>query len=260
MFRLEKFYQPGFNAQEYWDDKYANEHIAGKSSEEFKTQDFWPLLQKYLEKNKVYLDASCGIGGWILFLRDEGYNVEGIDTRARTLRAMTEYDPDLKVKIAPMTAIPYVDNSLDGLLAIGALEYLENGVDKALEEVHRVLKSGGFFLVEVPLENALRRLFYIPLKKLQRALKSGTPTFAMYLFEKEDLSTMLENQGFTISEVQAHELPAANSHYGLYIDWPFLRGSKPYELNILGRLVKIIANAISPWIASTGIVIVAKKK
>jgi hypothetical protein len=34
----------------------------------------------------------------------------------------------------------------------------------------------------------------------------------------------------------------------------------PYQLNILGRLVKAISNAISPWIASTGMVIVARKK
>jgi len=260
MFRLEKFYAPGFNAQEYWDDKYAKEHRAGKSSEEFKSQDFWPLMQRHLEKGKRYLDASCGIGGWILFLRDEGYDVEGIDTRARTLRAMTEYDRDLKLKIAPMTAIPYANNSLDGVIAIGAVEYLENSVEKAVSEAYRVLKPGGFFLLEVPLLNAIRRAVYVPLKKLQRAVKSGQPSFAMYLFTPQDVESMLEYAGFEISDVEPHELPAANSHYGLYIDWPFLRGSKPYELNILGRLVKAISNTISPWIASTGIVVVAKKK
>lgn len=260
MFRLEKFYKPGFNAQQYWDDKYAQEHSVGKNSEEFKQQDFWPLLQKNLDTNKRYLDANCGMGGWILFLRDEGYNVEGIDTRARTLRAMTEYDPDLKVKIAPITRIPQPDNSLDGVLAIGSLEYLENDIDKALQEVHRVLKPGAFILLEVPVLNTIRKLLYVPLKKIQRMFKKEQPTFAMYLFEKAELQTMLEQKGFTISEVQSHELPAANSHYGLYIDWPFLRGFKPYELNILGRVVKSLSNAISPWIASTGMVMVAKKK
>jgi hypothetical protein len=43
------------------------------------------------------------------------------------------------------------------------------------------------------------------------------------------------------------------------VDYPFLRGNEPYKLNILGKLIKKVANAISPWIASTGMVVVAKK-
>ena len=46
MFKLEKFYPKGFNPQQYWDEKYAQEHIAGKSSEEFRKQGFWPLMEK----------------------------------------------------------------------------------------------------------------------------------------------------------------------------------------------------------------------
>jgi SAM-dependent methyltransferase len=263
MFKLEKFYSADFNPQTYWDDKYAREHVAGKSSDEFRQQDFWPLIQKYFAKGKRYLDAACGIGGWILFLREEGYQVEGIDTRPRTLRAMTEYDPDLKVKIASMTGIPHADSSLDGIVAIGALEYVENEVDKALSEAKRVLKPGGVLLAEVPHASTIRRWFYIPLKKLERWWKvrqGKTPTFANYLFNRAELVTFFENAGFTLEDLQPHELPQADSHYGLYVDWPFLRGSKPYQLNWLGRLLKTIFNTLSPWIASTGVIIVAKKK
>lgn len=263
MYRLEKFYPNGFNPQHYWDGKYSQEHIAGTSSDEFRTQGFWPLLQKYFERGKHYLDAGCGIGGWILFLKEEGYDVEGIDVAARTIRALTEYDPELRVKIASITEIPHPAASFDGVLAIGTLEYLEDTVPVALREVRRVLKSGGVFFAEVPVANVLRRLFYIPLKRLERAIKVAQgrpPTFANYFFELQELRRLLEQAGFEVLTVVPHELPGADTHYGLYVDWLIFRGAQPYKLNIVGRIVKTVCNAISPWIASTGAIVVARKK
>lgn len=262
MYRLEKFYPHGFNPQQYWDDKYAQEHIAGKSSAEFRKQGFWPLLAAYLTKGEHYLDAGCGVGGWIIFLKEQGHSVEGIDIAARTVRALTEYDRDLKVKVASVTAIPHPDKSFDGVLAIGTLEYVEGKVPDALREVHRVLNDGGFFFLEVPVANPLRRLLYLPLKKLERIIKMSrgkTPTFSNYLFQPREFAGWLKAAGFTVEKLQPHELPEADSHYGLYIDWPFFRGGQPYQLNWLGRLVKTTLNALSPWIASTGMVVVARK-
>lgn len=262
MFKLEKFYPPGYNPDQYWDGRYAQEHIAGKSSAEFRKQGFWPVMEKYLVKGEKYLDVGCGIGGWIIFLTEQGYNVEGVDIMARTVRALTEYDPNLKVKVASMTRLPYADNSLDGVLAIGALEYVENKVPEAIAEVRRVLAPGGWCFMEVPIANVLRRLIYMPLKRLERVLKTRRgqqPTFSNYLFSPTELTQMFEARGFKVLELKTHELPEADSHYGLYIDFPFLRGQEQYKLNVLGRIVKAIANLISPWVASTGMVLVAKK-
>jgi ubiquinone/menaquinone biosynthesis C-methylase UbiE len=262
MFRLEKFYPQGFNPQQYWDEKYSQEHIAGKSPAEFRQQGFWPLLHKHLQKGKRYLDVGCGIGGWIIFLKEEGYEVEGIDIAARTVQALTEHDPDLKVTVASMTAIPYPDASLDGVLAMGTLEYVDGNVPEALREVQRVLKPGGIFFMEAPIANSLRRLFYIPLKQAEKMVKQAQgkqAIFAKYLFDRSVLKHLLAAAGLEVVQEQAHELPEEDSHYGLYIDWPFLRGSKPYKLNGLGRMVKEFSTSLSPWVASTGVVIVAKK-
>jgi ubiquinone/menaquinone biosynthesis C-methylase UbiE len=178
-------------------------------------------------------------------------------------RALTEYNPELKVKVASMTAIPYRDSSLDGLLAIGTLEYIDHKVPDALREVSRVLKQGGVFFIEVPVANVLRRFLYLPLKRVEKFIKQGRgekPTFANYLFDREELKQMLASAGFEVLEEQPHELPEEDSHYGLYVDWPFLRGQRPYKLNKLGRVVKDLANSWSPWVASTGAVVVARKR
>ncbi len=263
MFKLEKFYTQDFDRQQYWEDKYARDHIAGAGAKEFEKQGFWPLLKKNLVEGKTYLDAGCGIGGWIIFLREEGYTVEGIDSAARTIRALSEYDRDMKLKIAGINAIPYADNSLDGVLAIGTLEYFEDEVPIALQEVRRVLKDDALFFIEVPIANVLRRLFYIPLKRVEKFFRQAQgrqATFANYLFGRDDFVEMLEGAGFEVHDTEPHDLPDANSHYGLYVDWPFFRGSKPHTLNVLGRIVKVLCNAISPWVAATGMVVVARKK
>jgi len=262
MYPLEKFYPEEFDPKRYWDDRYAQEHAVGKSSDEFKKQEFWPLLEKYFSKEKLYLDAGCGVGGWIIFLKEQGYNIEGIDVAARTLRALSEYDQDLKVKMAPMTAIPYANESLDGILSIGTLEYVQDAVGAALAEVNRVLVKGGIFFIEVPIANPLRRMIYIPLKKLEKIIKVARglkPTFSNYLFYKKEFLDQLERSGFDVIEARPHELPDANSHYGLYVDYPFLRSKNPYQLNWLGRVIKSVANFISPWIVSTGMVVIVKK-
>lgn len=263
MYKLRKFYPPGFDKQKYWEERYAREHIAGRSSAEFRRQDFWPLMQSHLPRDKKILDAGCGVGGWILFLKEEGYNVEGIDSAARTVRAITEYDPDLKVKIAGIDAIPYPDEFFGGVVAVGTLEYAEDKIDQALQEVSRVLQPGGVAFLEVPTINVLRRMFYIPLKEWERRLKSQRrmeSIFGNYFFDRRELGQKLEQAGFTVVAQQPHELPEKNSHYGLYVDWKWLRGKEPYQLNGVGRAIKKLANLVSPWTASTGMVLVAKKR
>lgn len=230
---------------------------------QYEKQSFWPLVEKRLHKNGTYLDAGCGIGGWILFLSDRGYAVSGIDAHPQAVRAMTEYDPDISVKIAGSNAIPATDNSLDGVLSIGSLEYGEGAVKDSLREFHRVVKAGGFVCIEVPLANTLRKLLYIPLKRIEglcMRLFGRTPNFAYYLFGKTEFEAMITDAGFVVEDVMPHDLPDADSHFGLYANWPLLRGSKPYQLNLLGKLVKAISNTISPWFASAGMVVIAKKK
>lgn len=262
MYKIYKFYPPHFDAKRYWEDKYAGEHIAGRDAADFKKQGFWPLLQANLDKEKRYLDAGCGVGGWVVFLHEEGYNVAGIDGAPRTVRALTEYNPELEVKIAPLTRIPYPDQLFDGVLVIGTLEYLEDQLPAAVQEIHRVLKPGGWLLLEVPYANLLRRVLYLPLKRLQYFLyrsRGQRPTFAHYFMDQASVTKLLHGSNFSIERVVPHELPGEDSHYGLYVDWRILRGREPYQLNALGKLAKSLANALSPWVASTGMVVVAKK-
>lgn len=262
MYKVYKFYPPTFNPKQHWEDHYAQEHIAGRDAADFRQQGFWPLLKQQLKTNGRYLDAGCGVGGWVAFLHEEGYQVAGIDAAPRTVRALTEYNPDLDLKVAPVTRIPYPDHTFNGVLAIGTLEYLEQELPAAIKEIGRVVLPGGVLFIEVPYANVLRRLFYLPLKRVQYhvyKLAGYHPTFAHYFMDRPGVAKLLEREGFTVEQVAPHDLPAQSGHYGLYVDWRIFRGRTPYQLNILGKLVQLITSAISPWLASTGMVVIARK-
>jgi len=263
MIAIRKFDPKDFDRTRMWGNRYESMYANAEDFSQYTKQSFWNELEKKFQKDGRYLDAGCGIGGWILFLSDAGYNVDGIDSHPQAVRAMTEYDPDLQVKIARSDAIPFADSTFNGIVSIGSLEFTEGAVEKSLSEFSRVLKKDGFLCIEVPLLNTLRKFVYAPMKYLEDIfLKASgkSSTFAYYLFSRVELEDKLMHAGFSIETVIAHDLPEQDSHFGLYANWPFLRGNKPYELNMAGKIVKAVCNAISPWVASAGIVVIAKKK
>lgn len=261
MIPLYKFPKPGVDRERVRQETFARQHIARHGAEDFARQDFWPLMKRYLRPGRKYVDVLCGTGGWVIFLHDEGYQIEGVDPSRRVAQAITEYEPAIPVCVAPPTRLPYPDTSLDGIVAIGALESLEGRTLDALHEWRRVLKEDGTLFFQVPAASTFRRLAYLPFKQVEYALKTAAgrkPMFTAYLFTPGELAKLVRKAGFAIVELIPHELPDPNAHFALYHDWLFLRGDRPYHLNALGRTVKKACTGISPWFASTGLFAVAK--
>ncbi len=263
-YKLRKFYPTGFSPTEYWDRKYEADGVQRDDPEEYRKQLFYPLLTKYLEKGEKYLDAGCGLGGWLAFLRARGYDVQGTEISKRAIELVKQLDPTLPVQTGDVKNLPFPDASFDGYICIGTWEYAEDETENVAKEANRVLKRGGHLFIEVPYANPFRRWTYLPLKSLQYLIRhvilKQKATFANHVFRKGDIRVLLENNGFEILELNPHDLPDPKSHYGLWLDFPFFRGARPYELNSLGLFVKKVMNSISPWMIATGMFFVAKKK
>ncbi|MDO8512087.1 MAG: class I SAM-dependent methyltransferase [bacterium] len=263
-YKLRKFYQDGVQPTENWDREYEADGLQKDDPEEYRKQLFYPLVTKYLEKGKHYLDAGCGLAAWIAFMRARGFDVEGVDNSKKAIALAKQAYPDLPVQTADVLHLPFADNSFDGYMAIGVWEYAEDKTKQVAEEAKRILKTGGYLFLEVPYGNPLRRYTYFPMKSLEyfvRAkLMSQKAVFTSHVFRKGDIRVLLEGMGFEVMEIDPHDLPEPSSHYGLWVDWPILRGKEPYRLNWFGVLIKKIMNSLSPWMIATGIFYVAKKK
>ena len=113
------------------------------------------LVQRHFPANKdaVVLDLGCGHGALIHVARKQGYrNLRGIDrspeqvAAARRLGIENVIDGDLTEAL-----LAQPDSSLDVVVAFDVIEHFTR--DELLpfvDEVHRVLKTGGRWIIHVP--------------------------------------------------------------------------------------------------------------
>lgn len=226
-------------------------------------QPFVQTMLRYLPVAARILDAGCGTGGLLLFLKQRGGDVTGIDTSPVAIETLKRLAPHIHAQVASIEELPFPNASFEAYAAIGSWEYPPAGPDRSAREAARVLKNGGFAFIEVPQTSLLRRLIYSPLKRLEYVWKTAQgkkPEFAHHLFTQEDLKALLHQHGFDVLEIHPHDLPEPNRHYGLWVDWPFVRRGSRYELNTIGKIIKAVGNTISPWTIATGMFIVARKR
>jgi SAM-dependent methyltransferase len=116
------------------------------------------LLQPYVKRNGGQplrvLDAGCGTGGSLKQLEHYG-QVTAFDfyPRAAELYATRQQG---RILVASADAVPFADNSFDLVTSFDVVCQLPAPQDEvALEEMARVLKPGGSFVVRVPAFQAL---------------------------------------------------------------------------------------------------------
>lgn len=139
---------------------------------EWKTEDFdklvancpdepvTPYVTKYFPTDCRLLEAGCGSGRFVYYFGKLGYQITGIELGADTVRNLNSLHPDLDIIPGDITALPFRDNSFDGILSLGVIEHVSAGIEVPLLEMYRVLKSGGYALVIVPSWNRLRSIKY----------------------------------------------------------------------------------------------------
>ena len=118
------------------------------------------------------LDAGCGTGGNLAFLQEEfpqtrmsGFDLcsEAVDlTQCRNLKA--------SLTRASVNAIPFASGSFDVVICMDVLYF--QGVDEgaALTEIGRVLKPGGFLILNLPAFEGLRGVHDLAVSTRRRYL------------------------------------------------------------------------------------------
>lgn len=120
------------------------------------------ILEQVDLKDKVILDQGCGEGVWMYEFAKftDPKNVYGFDVDPESIKKfelqITNYEGNTKdqipkenIKICYAESLDFSDNFFD---IVFSNEVLEHVVDdkKAVEEVYRVLKPGGIFIVFTP--------------------------------------------------------------------------------------------------------------
>lgn len=104
------------------------------------------LLDKLTTPVSKILDVGCGTGMNLHLLNAFG-DVTGLDISAFALDCCRERGFN-NVVVGDVEKLPFEDNLFDIITALDVLEHTE--APKALAEIHRVLKRGGFTVINVP--------------------------------------------------------------------------------------------------------------
>ena len=108
----------------------------------------WLVEQLPVTASPRVLDFGAGEGKYLHLVRKARPDARlvGVDIRA------PHGAPDFEFhQVPPGAALPFVANAYDVVISCDVLEHVEN-IDESLQEIHRVLRSGGSFIGFVPAE------------------------------------------------------------------------------------------------------------
>ncbi len=141
------------------------------------------LFRKHIDHTAgTIFDAGCGPGEYLGELGGGEVRVFGMDASEEMIRTSDEMLREKGWPVRPglvrgdIEHIPFRSASFDAVLCIGVLGYLEHD-DRALTELHRLLRPGGHLLLNVRNLNALTSLHYSSRLKFRHLLKNGWRRF-----------------------------------------------------------------------------------
>ena len=109
------------------------------------------LQRTHLKSGAKVLDAGCGTGTNCVWLAKRGFKVTGADFSGFALsKAKGE---GIEYRREDLTALTFGDASFDAVFCIGVLMHIPE-VEKALQELVRVLRPGGYLIIAETNANA----------------------------------------------------------------------------------------------------------
>ena len=243
-----------------------------------------PRILKCLPHEGKILEAGCGDGRWVAFLREHERRIVGIDYCTEGLKRLKNKISDAAVTAALVEEMPFREGTFSAVFSHGVLEHFEQGPLPALKETFRVVVGGGLLILVVPFNNLFRRLIVNRLHSVRsalRRLRGAQLAFAEYRFSIGEVKELLETAGFTPVEVHPADLnPPAN--IGLYVDALDLFGHEPvsaggarkgsflfrlivsrdrnWELSRFGQMIAALLRRLSPWLVCGMVLFVARAR
>lgn len=144
-------------------------------------------------KGKKILDAACGTGRSIPLLVKDGAEVTGIDISEEMIKIAQKNFPQGEFVKGDIENLPFADKSFDLVVALFAIVHLKD-TDRFFQEVYRVLKEGGNFV----LSNVNQRK--APKLRISGSKKKESITIESYYHMPQHLAKSLDNAFFKIEK------------------------------------------------------------
>jgi SAM-dependent methyltransferase len=123
-----------------------------------------PLFEGIELKKARILDAMCGSGQITEFLVNKDCYIEALDISPKQVEIYKREFPGIPIRERSILSTGYPGGCFDIVAIFGGLHHVHPHVREAVDEVHRILKPGGFLLFGEPHCNSIadrfRKLWY----------------------------------------------------------------------------------------------------
>ncbi len=158
------------------------------------------------------LDLGCGDGRLTKIIFDQAgwREMVGIDLDPNETALAEQLKLYQLIHVAPAHQIPEADNTFDWVFSNSVLEHIPN-LDEVLQEVARVLKPGGLFLLTVPGQDfhACLRGPLLPGADRKAYMDEVDARFAcLRYWSPDEWSVHLQPQGLEIQRATFYQTPA----------------------------------------------------
>lgn len=242
---MRKVYHPNTQAAEkcFWETYWMQESL--EDAIRYCDIDYLrPVFLEYLPPSGPILEGGCGLGQYVIYYRNLGYEIYGLDWVGSSLERIRKHHASASVLNGDVCQLPFKSKSFKAYYSGGVVEHFEDGPHRALEETYRVLDDDGILIITVPFMNSMRRLKdYLYLMTRRRSLRAGKSVnevdvvyklrqeapkedesqldgchFHEYMFTRREFTRLLKQAGFRV--IQAHGVAV---QWGL-LELPWMRG------------------------------------
>jgi ubiquinone/menaquinone biosynthesis C-methylase UbiE len=177
----------------YWRQVYAGARLQSKIYRDRLNTTLKWFRKLGLPRGARILDVGCGAGLISVALSRDGYVVHAVDSTIAMLKLTREHASrervtrNLRAHLGDVHGLPFAANTFDAAIAVGVIPWLHSE-HIALQEMHRVLKPGGYLLMTAdnnarlnrmldPLSSPVFKLFRITVKRLMALCGSSLPSW-----------------------------------------------------------------------------------
>ena len=180
--------------QDFW-----TEHWGGHGVEELlavaRVSPLTTLITEALPPAGLVLEAGCGLGQYVILLRELGWRAAGFDGSVEAL-ATCRRGAKVPLAACDLRALAVRDGGLAAYVSLGVVEHDPDGPDAILAEAHRALAPGGVLVISVPYLNGARLLGAPWIRRRQRAVRERGGSFYQFAFTRGEFLAVLRRCGF----------------------------------------------------------------
>lgn len=214
---------PNVTKAEDLDDIWSEEWDSGdiiKAIKRINRNEFVRWFLKYAPCHGKFLEAGCGVGQYVFYMNEIGFDIEGLDISSKAIEKCKNFAEEQGInqnsfKIGDVRDLDYADNTFSYYLSFGVVEHFKEGPKEAIDEAFRILKPGGVAFFGTPNKYSLNNnrtfigwIFILPdypkrwVRKIMELLglrKSGYRTgWVENYWTLKELKSHIRNSGFLV--------------------------------------------------------------